>query len=66
MKNSLYPFKWPLVSFLLGSFIRMVGAMMKILHWVHADLFLFIGTIIMLASIVWLIIKLVFLKEQNN
>ena len=66
MKNSLYPFKWPLVLLLLGLFARIIGAMMKILHWLNADLILIIGTIIMLASIAWLIIKLVLLKEQNN
>ena len=66
MKNSLYPFKWPLVLLLLGFFARIIGAMMKILHWLNADLILIIGTIIMLASIAWLIIKLVLLKEQNN
>jgi uncharacterized membrane protein YhdT len=66
MKNSLYLLKWPLFLLLLGFLIRTFGAMIKILHWFNADQILIIGTALMLASIVWLMMKLVFLKKENS
>jgi hypothetical protein len=66
MRNALYPFKWPLIVLLLGFLIRIIGAMIKILHWFGADLVLITGTAIMGIAILWLIIKLALLKKQNT
>jgi hypothetical protein len=66
MKNSLYFLKWPLILLLLGFMVRVIGAMIKILHWVNADNILIAGTIIMVVSIAWLIIKLLSLKKHNS
>jgi len=65
MRNALYPFKWPLVMLLLGFLVRIIGAMIKILHWLNANLILIAGTVIMGVAILWLIIKLLSLKKQN-
>lgn len=66
MRNVLYPFKWPLSLLLAGFLVRIIGAMMKILHWLGADRILITGTALMATAIVWLIIKLVSLKKESN
>ena len=66
MRNVLYPFKWPLLVLLVGFLVRVIGAMMKILHWPGADLVLIAGTILMAAGIVWLMIKMIVLKKESN
>lgn len=65
MKKSLYFFKWPLVLLLVGFMVRVIGAMIKILHWANADTILLAGTVMIVISIAWLIIKLIALKKQN-
>ncbi len=66
MRNALYPFKWPLVVLLFGFLVRIIGAMIKILHWVGADLVLIAGTGLMATGIVWLIVKMISLKKESN
>lgn len=66
MKNSLYFFKWPLVLLLVGFMIRVIGSMIKILHWLNADNILIAGTLLMVVSIAWLIIKLISFKKQSS
>ena len=66
MRNTLYPFKWPLALLLFGFLIRIIGAMIKILHWINADLILITGTVIMGVAILWLILKLILLKKQST
>ena len=66
MKNILYLFKWPVALLLLGFLIRIIGAMIKILHWLNADLILLAGTVLMAVAILWLIIKLLMLKKQSS
>ena len=66
MKNTLYAFKWPLALLLIGFLIRILGAMMKILHWRGADETLVVATAIMVTAVLWLIIKLVLLKKQST
>lgn len=65
MRNALYPFKWPLVILLFGFLVRIIGAMIKVLHWLYADLILITGTVIMGIAFLWLILKLFLLKKQN-
>jgi len=66
MKNSLNPFKWPLVWLLPGIMVRVAGAIMKILNLLNEDNILIAGTEIMVVSFSWLIIQIVFLKQQNS
>jgi hypothetical protein len=65
-KDILYMLKWPLILLLIGFLVRVFGAMIKILHWVGADLVLITGTVLMMIAIVWLIIKISLLKKTND
>lgn len=56
--KTLSRFKWPLSLLLSGFLVRVIGSMMKILHWQHADSTLITATCIIAAAIVWLIIRL--------
>lgn len=62
----LYRFKWPLIVFLVGTGIRILGAMMKIMHWNGADLVILIATIIMLLAIIWGIAFLFRMKQTHQ
>lgn len=66
MRNVLYPFKWPLIALLFGLLVRVIGAMIKILHWPGADLVLIAGTCLMATGIVWLMVKMISLKKESN
>jgi hypothetical protein len=61
----LYFFRWPLIFFLLGLGLRLIGALFKIRHWPLADELLTGGTIISLAAILFAVIKLILLKKQQ-
>lgn len=62
--NRPYRFKWPLLLLLTGFLLRIIAALIKIMHWFHADYLLITGTIIMAAAIVWLMTKLITAKQQ--
>ena len=55
--------KWPLIVFCLGSLVRLVGALWKILHRPMADELLTVGFIICGIAVIWGIIKLAFMKK---
>ena len=55
--------KLPFILLCVGFIVRVIAAMMKILHWPGADLGLAVGTIIIIASISWIIIKIAILKS---
>jgi hypothetical protein len=62
--NVLYKFKWPVIISVTGFLIRVIGAMMKILHWQDADQVLLIATAIIVAGLLFLIVKLVLVKNK--
>ena len=57
--------KWPLVIFLLGFFIRFIGALCKVRHWPMGDELITIGSFIGGAGIIFAIIKIAFMKKTN-
>jgi GldL N-terminal domain len=59
----LYDFKWPLIIFLLGALIQIVGAMFKIRHWPMADEMITFSSIICAAAVLFAIIKLILMKK---
>lgn len=62
----IYDFKWPLVLFLFGFLIQIVGALFKIRHWPMADEMITISSIICGIAIVFAIIKLVLMKKSGK
>ena len=61
----LYRLKWPLIIFLAGTGIRILGTMMKIMHWKGADLAILVATIIMVLAISWAIAFLIRMKQTQ-
>ena len=55
--------KWPLIIFLVGFFVRLVGAFWKIRHWPMADEIITIGYVICGIAVVWGIIILVTMRK---
>ena len=55
--------KWPLIVFLIGFFVRMVGAFWKLRHWPMADELITIGFIICGIAVIWGIIILLMMKK---
>lgn len=55
--------KWPFVLMLAGLIIRTIGAMLKILHWVGGNMTLLTGTIVIIVSLCWLVVKILMLKK---
>lgn len=66
MMQILYYLKKPLIIFLAGSIIRIIGAMMKILHWRLNELTLITGTVIMVLGLLFLIIKIKSIKKDSQ
>ncbi|UGS22233.1 GldL-related protein [Flavobacterium cyclinae] len=56
MKNQ---FKIPLVLFLIGMIISVVGALFKLMHWPGANIILIMGMLIEAGAILSLIITIV-------
>lgn len=56
MKNQ---FKIPLVLFLIGMIISVVGALFKLMHWPEANIILIMGMLIEAGAILSLIITIV-------
>ena len=56
MKNQ---FKIPLVLFLIGMIISIVGALFKLMHWPEANIILIMGMLIEAGAILSLIITIV-------
>ncbi len=65
MKNFYY-FKWPAILVCTGFIIRIIGAMMKILHWPNADESLMAGKVVIVIALFWFIIKFILLKKQGS
>jgi len=57
--------KWPLVIFLLGFFIRFIGALFKVRHWPMADELITLGSFIGGIGIIYAIIKIALMKKPN-
>jgi hypothetical protein len=58
-------FRWPLILFLVGLGMRLIGVLFNIRHWPDADELITIGTIAGAAAILFAIIKLLLLKKQQ-
>ena len=63
--SRLYFFRWPLILFLIGLVVRLLGALFKIRHWPYADEMLTLGTIVSAAGVLLAVIKLLLLKKQH-
>jgi hypothetical protein len=61
-----YDFKWPLIIFLLGFLIQIVGAMFKIRHWPMADEMITFSSIICAIAVLFAIIKLILMKKAEK
>lgn len=60
-----YDFKWPLIIFLFGALIQIVGVMFKLRHWPMADEMITISSIICAAAVLFAIIKLILMKKNG-
>jgi len=58
-----YDFKWPLIIFLFGVLIQIVGVMFKLRHWPMADEMITFSSIICAAAVLFAIIKLILMKK---
>jgi hypothetical protein len=58
-----YDFKWPLIIFLFGILIQIVGVLFKLRHWPMADEMITISSIICAAAVLFAIIKLILMKK---
>ena len=56
-------FKWPLIIFLFGVLIQIVGVLFKLRHWPMADEMITISSIICAAAVLFAIIKLLLMKK---
>ena len=63
MKNQ---FKIPLVLFLIGMIISVVGALFKLMHWPGANIILIMGMLIEAGAILSLIITIVKKNKMNK
>ena len=61
-----YDFKWPLVIFLIGVLIQIVGVLFKIRHWPMADEMITISSIICAVAVLFAIIKLILMKKAGK
>jgi len=58
-------FKWPLIVFLLGVLIQIVGVLFKLRHWPMADEMITISSITCAAAVLFAIIKLILMKKNG-
>ena len=58
-------YKWPFILFVTGLLIRFLGMLLKIRHWPMADEFLLAGLLVSAAGIVYAIIKVLLVKDQQ-
>jgi hypothetical protein len=58
-------FKWPLIIFLFGVLIQIVGVLFKLRHWPMADEMITISSIICAAAVLFAIIKLTLMKKNG-
>ena len=61
----MYYLKWPIIIFLIGLGMRLIGALFMVRHWPNADLLFTLGTIFSVAAVLFAIIKLILLKKQQ-
>ncbi|MEO5564562.1 MAG: hypothetical protein ABIR18_14040 [Chitinophagaceae bacterium] len=61
--TKLHYLKWPLITIVVGFILWILGAMMKVLHWMNSDLIIVIATGVMIAGLLFLIGKLIALKK---
>jgi len=64
--RALYFLKWPLVLFLLGVVVFRLGAFFRMRHFGIAVPFVILGYAMTLAAIIWIILKISFLKNPEN
>jgi len=58
-----YDFKWPLIIFLFGVLIQIVGVMFKLRHWPMAEEMITFSSFICAAAVLFAIIKLILMKK---
>ena len=56
-------YKFPLVFFLLGFAVTIIGALFKIMHWPGARILLFVGMLSEVGAILILIINILKTKK---
>jgi len=64
--KALHFLKWPLIFLLIGYLSFLIGNLSKGRHWVLADEFIIVGYLIIIISVVWTIIKFIFLKPPEE
>ena len=62
----LHFLKWPLIFLLMGYLCFLIGNFSKGRHWALADEFIIAGYLILIISVVWTIIKFIFLKPPEE
>lgn len=56
MKNQ---YKLPLILFLIGMILTIIGSLFKLMHWLGATIMLTVGMLTEVASIITLIVLLI-------
>ena len=64
--NRLYFLKWPLLLMLSGVLIFRVGAFFRARHSTVSLPFVIFGYAMILAAIIWIILKISFLKNPED
>jgi len=64
--KGIWIIRWPLIIFLVGFFIRLIGALWKIRHWPMGDELITLGFIICGIAVIWGIIVLVMMKKPKE
>jgi len=64
--KALYFLKWPLILLLSGVLMFRVGAFLRTRHSAVSPPFVIFGYAMILAAIIWLILKISFLKNPED
>ena len=64
--KALYFLKWPLVLLLLGVLLFRLGAFFRTSHLAFSAPFIICGYAMILAAIIWIILKISFLKNPED
>jgi hypothetical protein len=55
---------WPFIVIILGIIAWVIARMMKIMHWLNADMAVIIATIILVCGLLFLIARLLWNKNK--
>ena len=64
--KALHFLKWPMVFLLAGYLSFLIGNFSRGRHWPLAEAFIFVGYLIIIIAVVWMIIKFIFLKSPED